>query len=212
MFLVHHQIFFRVQQGSQELVRGLEVVKSAQGGGILHPGIVSIKGHKIGNPHILQFFQSIGTVQGFPAVPFMLSALVQKGHDYVDPMGFAPHGSNDPLQVLVMVIGRHMVGITVHFICNAVIAHIHQQEQIFASDGFMECTFGFSRSETGTVCKGKVIAFDIAVKGGIVFHFFIVDTAAEFHQIIIDPAAHPLCGGQGDQLQRRHRHCVFQLS
>ena len=76
----------------------------------------------------------------------------------------------------------------------------------------MEHALAFACAETGAVGGDKVIALDIPVKSGIVFDFFIIDTAAELHQIIVDPAAHFLCGRQSDQFQRRHRHCVFQLA
>ena len=65
----------------------------------------------------------------------MLSAFIEERHDDVDTSGFSVAGGDDTLQILVVVIGRHMVGIAVHVVSNTMIAYIGENEQILTADG-----------------------------------------------------------------------------
>ena len=56
----------------------------------------------------------------------MLSAFIEERHNNGDASCFSAYGSNDSFQILIMVIGRHMIGISVHFICYTVITDIYQ--------------------------------------------------------------------------------------
>ena len=62
MLLVHDEVVFCGEQGTDELVGRGEVVEAAQRSGILHTGIVGVKGNKIGNAHGIQLVQCKRTV------------------------------------------------------------------------------------------------------------------------------------------------------
>ena len=141
----------------------------------------------------------------------MLSAFIEERHDDVDTSGFAVAGGDDTLQILVVVIRRHVVGIAVHVVSNTMIAYIGENEQILTADGLADLRFGFTASETGHIHVYEIVALDIAVKGRIVFHFVIMDTLTEFYHVVIDAASHFFCGRQSDDLQRSHGHGIFQF-
>ena len=86
-----------VEQGLHKLVGGHKVVKAAQGDGVLHPGVVGIEGDDVAHAHLLQLLQGHGAVQGFPLGALVLPALVEEGHDHVDPVGGGHRGGDDPL-------------------------------------------------------------------------------------------------------------------
>ena len=104
-----------------------------------------------------------------------------------------------------------MVGIAVHVVSNTMIAYIGENEQILTADGLADLRFCFTASETGHIHVYEIVALDIAVKGRIVFHFVIVDTFAEFYHVVVDATSHFLCGRQSNDLQRSHRHGIFQF-
>ena len=141
----------------------------------------------------------------------MLSAFIEERHDDVDTSGFAVASGDDTLQILVVVIRRHVVGIAVHVVSNTMIAYIGENEQILTADGLADLRFGFTASETGHIHVYEIVALDIAVKGRIVFHFVIMDTLTEFYHVVIDAASHFFCGRQSDDLQRSHGHGIFQF-
>lgn len=120
----------------------------------------------------------------------MLSAFIEERHDDVDTSGLAVAGGDDTLQILVVVIRRHVVGIAVHVVSNTMIAYIGENEQILTADGLADLRFGFTASETGHIHVYEIVALDIAVKGRIVFHFVIMDTLTEFYHVVIDAASH----------------------
>ena len=59
--------------------------------------IMGVKSNEVADAHVPQFFQGKSTVQGFPAVSLMLSALIEERHDDIDPMRFAVAGRDDSL-------------------------------------------------------------------------------------------------------------------
>ena len=66
MILVDDQIVGVLQDVLDKLVGGLNCLESVQGDGVLHSGIVSVKGNDIVHTHIYQLLQSDGAVQRFP--------------------------------------------------------------------------------------------------------------------------------------------------
>ena len=125
MFLVDDQILLRAQQCLYELVGRREIIKASDRDRVLYSWVMGVKSDEIGDTHVHQFLDRIGAVERFPSVSFMLPAFIEKRHDHVDPVSLAVDRGNDSFQVLVMVIGRHMIDIAVHFIGNTVITDIH---------------------------------------------------------------------------------------
>ncbi len=91
-----------------------------------------------------------------------------------------------------------MVGITVHGVCNTVIADVHQEEQIFSPDGLMEGGFTFPASKAGCLKVHQIVVLAVAVKGRVFFYLVIVYASAEFNQIIVDLPSHFAGGAQGN--------------
>ena len=112
---------------------------------------MSVKGDEVSNTHIAQFFQSVSTIQGLTAGSSVLSALVEEGHDNVDTTSLAFAGCDNTFQILIVIIGRHVVRITVHFIGNTVVADINENKYIFTADTFAKASFCFAGTETGNV-------------------------------------------------------------
>ena len=62
VFLVDLKVGVVVEQRLHKLVSGHKVVKSDQGNGILHSGVVGVKGNDVVHAHVYQFLQGHRTV------------------------------------------------------------------------------------------------------------------------------------------------------
>ena len=192
MVFVDDDVRFRLEQSLCELVCGHETVEAAEGDGILYPRIMGIEGDDVADTHVRKFFQGISAVEGFPAASLMLPALIQKGHDNSDAVGFSACRRDNPFQILIVVIRGFAVYVTVHLIGDAVVADIQQDIEILAADGFPEDSLALAGAETGAVHVGKKIIFMISLKSGIVCQIFM-GFLSKGCKIIIDNFAH-LCG------------------
>ncbi len=115
----------------------------------------------------------------------MLSAFVEEGHDDIDSVCLTVDGRDDSLEILIMIIGRHMIDISVHLIGNTMIADVRQNKDIFTSDRRSEHALCLSAAETGTFRLHEVIFLHISVKSGILLET-VVQTLAEINQISVD--------------------------
>ncbi len=84
-----------------------------------------------------QFLQSQGTVQGFPFAALVLASLIEKRHDHIDTVRFSVGCGNDTLQILIVVVRRHMIFVTADRVGQAVVQHIGKDEKIHASYGLI---------------------------------------------------------------------------
>ena len=73
-----------------------------------------------------------------------------------------------------MVIRGHVVGITVHLIGDAVVAYVHQQEQILAADRFPENRLSLAAAEAEGFGVYQVVVFAVALESRVRFDFIIV--------------------------------------
>ena len=144
MFIVDLEIVDRCYHGLQKLIRRHEVVESGQRDGILHTRIMSVKSNDIGNAHLHQLLKSQGTVQRFSFCSFVLTAFIKERHDHIDPVGFSGGGGNNPLQILIMIVRGHMIGMTADLVCQAVVAYVYHNKHIRSPDRFADNAFGFS--------------------------------------------------------------------
>ena len=140
----------------------------------------------------------------------MLSSLIEEGHDHVDSVGFAVHGGNNSFQILIMVVGGLIVGITVHGIGNTVIADINENKKIFSSDGFRNNSFSFSCTKTVAGGIGNIIVGYITFKGRIIL-CNIFNISSEINKIIIDLLAKSCSGIKYDKFKRSDRNGSLQF-
>ncbi len=81
----------------------------------------------------------------------MLSALVEHGHDYVDTSCLTCDSADNTLKISVVIIGAHGYGLTVHFISNAVIENVTNDENVVTAYRSVKVTLTFAGSESGAV-------------------------------------------------------------
>ena len=141
-----------MQQAFEHLIGGHHVVQAHQGDGVLHPGIVGVKGNEIGNAHMPHFLEHDRTVQGLPVVSPVLPAAIQQRHDHVDSVRLSLSCLNQALQVLIMVIRRHMVFIAKQLIRAVIIAHIRQNKQVRTPNSGLDEPLSVSGGKPGTFC------------------------------------------------------------
>ena len=119
------------------------------------------------------------------SVSLMLTSLVQKGDNDINPVRLAVGGGNDPFQILIVVVGRFIVGITVYFIRDTVVADISQDKKILAPYGFGKKRLAFAGAEPVTGTVQNIVVRKIAFKGRIVFgNVFYAFSKA--HKMIVD--------------------------
>ena len=89
MIIVEMNVRLRFQQSFQKLVGGEEVIKSHERYCVGHAGIMCIEGDDVGHAHAAELFQSDGTVQRLAVGALVLTALIEKRHEYSDTVSFA---------------------------------------------------------------------------------------------------------------------------
>ena len=144
VLVVNAEPVFVIQKRLDELVRWLNSFKAMEGSGILYTGIVSVKGDNVFNAHAGKLLQGCCAVQGLTAHTFALTALVQIGHNDVDPAGFSADSADNALEILEVIVRRHQVGKAADAVSKAVIAHIYHQIDIVSPDGFRDNRFALS--------------------------------------------------------------------
>ena len=82
------------------------------------------------------------------SIALVLAALVEERHDDVDPARFSANGCDDALQILKMIVRRHVVRIFSNGVGQAVVADIYEQIEIRAADRIFDDTFCLSGSKT----------------------------------------------------------------
>ena len=93
----------------------------------------------------------------------MLASLIEEGHDDSDPSCLALYRRDHSLEVLEMVIRRHMIDETVHPVSHSPVHHINEDEYIFATGRFPEHCPALSAGETLKVNIHKVIILNVMV-------------------------------------------------
>ena len=210
MVLVEDQVLLRAQECPCKLIMRCEIVKTVQWRGILYSGIMGVKRDEIADTHLGELLERIGTVQGFPSVAPVLSALVQERHDHTDAVGFSVCRSYDTLQILIVVVRGHVVCVTVHFVCQAVIAHIDEDEKIFSAHGLLQNSLSLAAVEAGRVESEEIVLFCVTLKSGII-DVYVVDLAAKVHKIIVDLISKFRGAVEDQQFERGHGHGIFKL-
>ena len=86
------------------------------------------------NAHVGQLFETHCAVERFSLGSLVLAALVQERHDDGDTLCRSNGSTDDTLQILKMIVGRHMVRMSADGIGHAVVGDIGDQEQIRATN------------------------------------------------------------------------------
>ncbi len=204
------QIRHVAEESLHELVDGLYVVEAAQGNGVHDAGIMGVEGDDVVHAHADQFLQGDGAVQRLAHGALVLTALIEIRHDDGDAPGLAADGGDHTLEVLIMVVGRHVVLHAAEPVGLAVIAHIHQQIEIHAADRLADHALAFTGSETRQITvynvRGSLVA-DI----GLAVLVFALALRPPVGQVIVDGSGHFLTAGDGDDAQCTGGD-AFQLS
>ena len=143
----------RPEHGLEHLIRGHQVVKAHQGHCIGHPRIVGVKGDHVFHAHALQLLQGEGAVQGLTIASSVLPSAVKQGHHHGDAVGLAHSRLNQPLQVLIVVIGGHVILFAKVLVGAAVVAHIHHKVQVIASHRALQDALAVAGGEPGTAAS-----------------------------------------------------------
>ncbi len=133
-----------------ELVNRLVIFETVQRDRILDPGIMGVKSNDLIHPHGNEFLKCHGTVQGLPAFALELPAFVKIRHNDGDTSCLAAGSGDDSLEVLKMIVRRHVVRKSVHRVGDAVIADIRYDVQIQSPHRVKDLSFCLTASETGS--------------------------------------------------------------
>ena len=189
-----------VDHGFQELVGGVDVLKSAQGDGVLDPGVVGVKGDEVLHAHAGQLLEAQGAVQGLPGGAAVLAAFIEHGHNDVDPASLAADGGDDPLQVLVVVVGAHGDVHAVHLVGHAIVEHIGKDVQIMASNRLLQAALGLAGAEPGAL-RLQLIGLPAIADEVRVVHHFSVPLRTPIHQILVHFSGDLLAALHSDEAQ-----------
>ena len=102
------------------------------------------------NTEVHELLKNICTVKRLASASNLLSAFIQVGHDHVNAVGFSACSSDDTLQILIVIIGRHDIFKTGDVIGHVVVADIDENVQIVASDCLTYASLSFTGAETGS--------------------------------------------------------------
>ena len=117
----------------------------------MYAWVMCIKSDDVGYAHIHKFLKCKRAVERFALCSLMLSAFVQKRHNNADSFCFSCSGRDDSLQILIMVVRRHVVFVAAYFIGETVIADINENIQVGAADRIIDMSFSFSGAESRAV-------------------------------------------------------------
>ena len=124
-------------------------------------------------------------------------------------MCFTGSCGDDSLQILVMVIRRHVVLMTAYAVSKAVISHINHNVKICSADRFLDVTFTFTSSETWAfaVYKERFLCIALRDDGGFLgcYKFF-----TEFNQLFVNLLGQLAASGKCSDSDRGNRHRLLQ--
>ena len=218
----HHVLFIKMQiihpaaQSLQHLIGGHERFKARQRNGVLHPGIVRVKGDDVLHAQAGQFLQHQCAVHGFTGGTAMLPALVQERHDDGNPLRLSADGGDNALQVRIVVVRRHGDGGSVHVIGNLTGGNVGNDVDVVAANALGQQSFALAGAESGAFRLQKESIQVVAGEGVEIIALF-TDALAPVSEVFVDSFAkgfaarhcnyakgtngtsfkgHPACSGQ----------------
>ena len=156
MLIIDLKVIYTAQKALDELIGRLYGVEAVERDRVHDAGIVRVEGDDIVDAHADQFLQRDRAVKRFARCALVLAALIEIGHDHGDPAGFSADRSDRSLEVLIVIVRRHMVLKSEHLIGLAVVDNIRDQVQIHSADGLGHYTFAFTGTKAGKVTFDNV--------------------------------------------------------
>ena len=164
MLIIDLKVIDAAQKTFDELISRLYGVKTVERDRVHDAGIMRVEGDDIVDAHADQLLQRDRAVKRFACGALVLAALIEIGHDHGDPAGFTADRSDRSLEVLIVVVRRHVVLKTEHLIGLAVVDDICDQVQVHTADGLCHYAFSFTCAEAGKVAVdnvGRTLVADI---------------------------------------------------
>jgi hypothetical protein len=134
----------------------------------------------------------------------MLAALIEVRHDHGDPARFAADGSDHSFEVLIVIVGGHVVDEPEHFVGLTVIYNICKEIEIHSADRLGKHAFAFTGTETGKITVNDIrraLVTDIS-DGTLVLTFALRSPTGE---IEVDFGSHLFAALDRDDSQRTRR-------
>ena len=155
-----------------------------------------VEGDDVVDTHFHKFLQSDRAVQRLPHGTLVLSSFIQVWHDNGDASCLAADRGDDTLEVLIMIVRRHVVHLAEHLIGFTVIDDINEKIEVHAAHGTLHNALAFTGSETRQVAvhdirrsliSGKreavlVLAFPLGAPLGQIIVNFLPDIFAAFQR------------------------------
>ena len=203
MLCVNLQVFLHMQKGLDELVDAGHILKTVKRNGVLHSGVMGVKGDDIIHTHGCQFLEHHGAVQRFSAGTLVLAAFIQKRHDHRDTARFSAYGGNNPLQILKVIVRGHVVYMAAQRISEAVVADIHHDVEVVAADRLVDNALCLAAAKAGDLCVHNIRILLVSFKsnGGFIFVF---PFPAPVRQIVVHFFAQLCAAVHRDQAQRAY--------
>ena len=171
---------------------------------------MGIKGDDIFHAHIHKLLESHGAVQGLTPGSLVLAALIEERHDDIQTAGLAVGSSNDSLEILEMVVGRHVIDISGDTVGHAVIADINHKIEVIATDRFLQFALALTGAEARRIRLNNEGILLVAGKCDRGFMFALA-LFSPLHQPVIDPASELRASHERNQPQRPHRDLLDLL-
>jgi hypothetical protein len=157
-----------------------------------------------------QLLKGYRAVKRFTARPLMLSALVKEGHYHGDAPCFSAYGGDQTLEILIMIIGRHVVFVTAERIGKTVVADVNKKIEIGTSDRFVDRSLGFAGSEPRYFGIEDIGIALVALKGkgGMML---VLPFGPPFYKVLIDLMPHIHKAFKGNDTKGTNRY-GFQVT
>ena len=112
-------------------------------------------------------------------------------------------GGDHSLEILEVIIRRHVVRESVHLIGYGIIGNIHENEDVLASGGILKHSLSFAGRESGKYERKPVIFLIVSLVSGIISVRIMVA-----YTEVVDPSVYFLTelfrGRKNDQGKRRN--------
>ena len=210
MVLVDIQVRDILEEGLDELVAAGDIVKGIPRNRVHDPRIMRVEGDEILHSHAVELLQHHRAVQGLPAGSFVLAGLIHKGHDDIDPLRLPGGRRDQPLQIRVMIVRRHMIYMAEDRIGDGVIHDIHKEIDVHAAHSLQNLPLRLPRAEAADLRRNDVIVLLIAIKGNRVL-VLTLPLRSPRGEIAVDSLSQGLYGLKRHQSQRTDRNPLDEL-
>ena len=135
----------------------------------------------------------------------MLTSLVEEWHDDTDTACLASYSGNYTFQILIMLIRGHIACLVGNIKGKTVVADIHKDIEIVATDGVEQCGFTLAGTKTRGFDRNQIAVFDVVLCGRVIPQLMTA-TFPPFDQLLIHLVAKLPGTVEYDQTQTPHRH------